>query len=214
MFKAVEFLAEWSLCPNNVAYLRIQTGIFDPSLIGDKAKWYCRYLTPVQFKTYEEKTTLAAAIQFYNQENAKNLSAEQSLTDDSVSSEPDDIDAYYYSSNNFTENSENTSKQQEDELLPEKSPLFTADGKPIGMFPKNQATTMCVDVVSVYSPPIETDTVDNDLSPSRVSTESSALTSSASSSSSVCSIDNENNLETSVFHNTDQIMLKNSEDNG
>jgi len=54
-----------------VAYLRVQTGIFDPSLIGDKAKWYCRYLTPVQFKTYEDKTTLAAAIQFYNQENAK-----------------------------------------------------------------------------------------------------------------------------------------------
>lgn len=80
MIKAVEFLAEWSLCPNNVAYLRIQTGIFDPSLIGDKAKWYCRYLTPVQFKTYEEKTTLAAAIQFYNQENAKNQAAEQSLT--------------------------------------------------------------------------------------------------------------------------------------
>jgi len=49
----------------------VQTGIFDPSLIGDKAKWYCRYLTPVQFKTYEDKTTLAAAIQFYNQENAK-----------------------------------------------------------------------------------------------------------------------------------------------
>jgi len=49
----------------------VQTGIFDPSLIGDKAKWYCRYLTPVQFKTYEEKTTLAAAIHFYNQETIK-----------------------------------------------------------------------------------------------------------------------------------------------
>ncbi len=69
--QAVEYLAEWSLCPSNVAYLRIQTGIFDPSLIGDKAKWYCRYLTPIQFKTYEEKSTLAAAIQFLKQENTK-----------------------------------------------------------------------------------------------------------------------------------------------
>lgn len=78
--QAVEFLAEWSLCPNNVAYLRIQTGVFDPSLIGDKAKWYCRYLSPIQFKTYEEKTTLAAAIQFYNQEHSKTFSPEFSLT--------------------------------------------------------------------------------------------------------------------------------------
>ena len=69
--QAVEFLAEWSLSPSNVAYLRIQTGMFDPSLIGDKAKWYCRYLQPVQFKTYEEKSTLAAAIQFLANENAR-----------------------------------------------------------------------------------------------------------------------------------------------
>ena len=72
--KAVEFLAEWSLCPSNVSYLRIQTGIFDPSLIGDKPKWYCRYLTPIQFKTYEEKSTLASAIQFLNQEASKGKS--------------------------------------------------------------------------------------------------------------------------------------------
>lgn len=57
-----------------MAHLRIQTGIFDPSLIGDKPKWYCRYLTPVQFKTYEDKSTLAAAIQFLNQENTKSQS--------------------------------------------------------------------------------------------------------------------------------------------
>ncbi len=77
----MEFLAEWSLCPNNVAYLRIQTGIFDPSLIGDKAKWYCRYLNPVQFKIYEDKTTLAAAIQYFNQEQLKvNNNSEESPT--------------------------------------------------------------------------------------------------------------------------------------
>jgi hypothetical protein len=31
--------------------------------------------------------------------------------------------------------------------------VFDENGKPLGMFPKTQATTMCVDVVSVYSPP-------------------------------------------------------------
>ena len=86
--KAVEFLAEWSLCPSNVSYLRIQTGIFDPSLIGDKPKWYCRYLTPIQFKTYEEKSTLASAIQFLNQEASKGKSG----TEES----PTGIEIFYF----------------------------------------------------------------------------------------------------------------------
>jgi hypothetical protein len=32
--------------------------------------------------------------------------------------------------------------------------VFDEEGKPLGMFPENQAKTMCVDVDSVYSPPI------------------------------------------------------------
>jgi hypothetical protein len=56
---------------------------------------------------------------------------------------------------------------------------FTPDGKPLGMFPKNQAQTMCVDVVSVYSPPNDSDLK---RSSSLANTESS-MTSSASSSS-------------------------------
>lgn len=67
-----------------MAYLRIQTGIFDPSLIGDKPKWYCRYLTPIQFKTYEEKSTLAAAIQFH--QNFESTSRAKSSTKTGISS--------------------------------------------------------------------------------------------------------------------------------
>jgi hypothetical protein len=78
--QAIEYLSEWSLCPSNVAYLRIQTGVFDPSLIGDKPKWYCRYLQPIVFKTYEERSTLAAAIQYLNQENLKMKSGEENPT--------------------------------------------------------------------------------------------------------------------------------------
>lgn len=87
-----------------MAYLRIQTGIFDPSLIGDKPKWYCRYLTPIQFKTYEEKSTLAAAIQFHqNQEAAKfkytgKSAGEESPTDESIASDLDDNNDGMYSS--------------------------------------------------------------------------------------------------------------------
>jgi len=35
----VEFFAEWILSPDNVAFLRVQTGVYDPALIGDKPKW-------------------------------------------------------------------------------------------------------------------------------------------------------------------------------
>ena len=65
---------------------------------------------------------------------------------------------------------------------------FSSDGKQIGMFPKNQATTMCVDVVSIYSPP-----VNRERSPSVDS--SKADTSSLTSSASSCSMDSRHDAE-------------------
>lgn len=46
--QAVEFLAEWSLTPSNVAFLRIQTGMLDPTQVGDKSKWFAHTLTPIR----------------------------------------------------------------------------------------------------------------------------------------------------------------------
>lgn len=93
-----------------MAYLRIQTGIFDPSLIGDKPKWYCRYLSPIQFKTYEDKSTLAAAIQFnqnleaskYKSGGTRSGAEDDSPTDDSVASDADD-NAQYSSHSSLNE---------------------------------------------------------------------------------------------------------------
>ncbi|XP_054153734.1 MAP kinase-activating death domain protein-like isoform X2 [Oppia nitens] len=48
--QAVEFLAEWSLCPSNVAFIRVQTGVFDPTVIGDKHKWFGHQLDAISFK--------------------------------------------------------------------------------------------------------------------------------------------------------------------
>ena len=36
--QAVEFYAEWTLMPSNLAYQRIHTGLADPTVIGDKFK--------------------------------------------------------------------------------------------------------------------------------------------------------------------------------
>jgi len=39
IFQAVEFYAEWSLTPTNIAFHRVHNSVFDPVLIGDKPKW-------------------------------------------------------------------------------------------------------------------------------------------------------------------------------
>ena len=84
--------------------------------------------------------------------------------------------------------------------MTDKMSAYTPNGLPIGMFPKNQATTMCVDVVSVYSPPVDTD-FKNERSASPAS-ESSAITSSASNSSSICSANNDAKEETNNNNNS------------
>ncbi|XP_077994167.1 MAP kinase-activating death domain protein-like isoform X2 [Glandiceps talaboti] len=60
--QAIEYFAEWSLNPTNVAFLRVHTGVYDPQLIGDKPKWYSAQLSPVEFNVYDEKLTLASAL--------------------------------------------------------------------------------------------------------------------------------------------------------
>ena len=62
ILQAVEFFGEWSLCPQNVAFLRVQTSVFDPLLIGDKAKWFANQLQPITFCVYDDNSTLGAAL--------------------------------------------------------------------------------------------------------------------------------------------------------
>ena len=50
--KAVEYFAEWSLCPTNVAFIRVQNAVYDPQIIGDKHKWYSHQLDPITFKVW------------------------------------------------------------------------------------------------------------------------------------------------------------------
>ncbi|KAL5966833.1 MAP kinase-activating death domain protein, partial [Taenia solium] len=55
--QAVEYLSEWCLYPENEVFQRIHAGIFDPLLIGDKPKWFCSELVPVDFKVYGDSDT-------------------------------------------------------------------------------------------------------------------------------------------------------------
>ncbi|KAG0714007.1 MAP kinase-activating death domain protein [Chionoecetes opilio] len=60
--QAVEFLAEWSLTPSNMAFLRVNTGVFDPTLIGDKSKWYAHTLEPIGFRVWSDGSSLGATL--------------------------------------------------------------------------------------------------------------------------------------------------------
>lgn len=58
----MEFLAEWSLTPTNVAFLRVQTGVLDPTQIGDKPKWYVHTLEPIRFAVWDDGSSLNGAL--------------------------------------------------------------------------------------------------------------------------------------------------------
>lgn len=60
--QAVEFLAEWSLTPTNVAFLRVHTGVLDPVQIGDKPKWFAQSLTPMRFSAWDDGSSLNGAL--------------------------------------------------------------------------------------------------------------------------------------------------------
>ncbi len=63
LLQAVEYFAEYALCPTNVVFLRVQTGVFDPLLIGDKPKWYCQSLQKIDFKVFDDaSSTLGDAV--------------------------------------------------------------------------------------------------------------------------------------------------------
>lgn len=85
--QAVEFLAEWSLTPSNVAFLRVHTGVCDPSQIGDKAKWFDHSLDPITFSVWDENSSLATALNYLpQQEQPTDESGSDSDGGDSTSS--------------------------------------------------------------------------------------------------------------------------------
>ncbi|XP_063145796.1 MAP kinase-activating death domain protein isoform X17 [Candoia aspera] len=60
--QAVEYFGEWSLNPTNYAFQRIHNNMFDPTLIGDKPKWYAHQLQPIHYRVYDSNSQLAEAL--------------------------------------------------------------------------------------------------------------------------------------------------------
>ncbi|XP_050526812.1 MAP kinase-activating death domain protein isoform X2 [Daktulosphaira vitifoliae] len=60
--QAVDYFAEWTLTPSNVVFQRIQTGVEDPTMIGDKSKWYSSTLDTIAFQVWQVNCSITKAI--------------------------------------------------------------------------------------------------------------------------------------------------------
>ncbi|XP_035824413.1 MAP kinase-activating death domain protein isoform X1 [Aplysia californica] len=130
--QAVEYLSEWSLCPTNLVYQRVQTAVYDPSLIGDKPKWYAQQLQPVEFHVYDNASSLGAAIT-----SVSEVHSDDNPTDESGS----DSDGAESTSSSYSSLSDFVSD------------LFNSDirGETPSFAPEMQI--LAVDEAKVYSPP-------------------------------------------------------------
>uniref|UniRef100_A0A8C2AKQ5 MAP kinase-activating death domain protein n=1 Tax=Cyprinus carpio TaxID=7962 RepID=A0A8C2AKQ5_CYPCA len=92
--QAVEYYGEWALNPTNLAFQRIHNNVYDPSLIGDKPKWYAHQLQPVFYRVYDGNSHLAEALSGPLQEEPN----DSDPTDDSGS----DSEGYDDSSSSYS----------------------------------------------------------------------------------------------------------------
>uniref|UniRef100_A0A5S6Q1S7 MAP kinase-activating death domain protein n=1 Tax=Trichuris muris TaxID=70415 RepID=A0A5S6Q1S7_TRIMR len=69
--QAVEYFSECSLLPKNEAYIRVQNGIDDPYIIGDKVKWYDEDLMVNEFDVISPDSTLSDAWSMHESAIAK-----------------------------------------------------------------------------------------------------------------------------------------------
>jgi hypothetical protein len=115
--QAVEFLAEWALSPSNVAFIRIHTGVFDPSIIGDKPKWYSHQLDPIPFTSWNEGTVSIASNAFsYMTLSSSSGGIAQQMGEDSDEDSSDASDEEISSSSSYSSLSDYVNEMVKSEI--------------------------------------------------------------------------------------------------
>lgn len=137
--QAVEFLAEWSLTPTNVAFLRVQTGLLDPTQIGDKPKWFAHTLTPIRFYVWDENSSMNTALKCLQQ-------LENQPTDESGS----DSEGAESTSSSYSSLSDFVSEMQSSDLSPSMNDVF---GAHCHQHHHPQTLSSNLDTKTVYRPP-------------------------------------------------------------
>ncbi|KAM7348258.1 rab3 GDP-GTP exchange factor isoform 4-T4 [Cochliomyia hominivorax] len=137
--QAVEFLAEWSLTPTNVAFLRVQTGVMDPLQVGDKPKWFAHSLTPIRFSVWDDGSSLNGALRSLKQ-------LESAATDESGS----DSEGADSSSSSYSSLSDFVSEMVSSDLSPSLHDVFGSHNRPHNV---PQTLSSNLDPALVYHPP-------------------------------------------------------------
>ncbi|XP_055525989.1 MAP kinase-activating death domain protein isoform X8 [Wyeomyia smithii] len=137
--QAVEWLAEWSLTPTNVAFLRVQTGVLDPSQVGDKPKWYAHTLTPIKFPVWDDSGSLNGALKGLQQ-------LEQQPTDESGS----DSEGAESTSSSYSSLSDFVSEMVSSDLSPSLHDVY-GNQHHVHVAPKTMSSNL--DPKLVYRPP-------------------------------------------------------------
>ncbi|XP_030382359.1 MAP kinase-activating death domain protein [Scaptodrosophila lebanonensis] len=137
--QAVEFLAEWSLTPTNVAFLRVQTGVMDPTQVGDKPKWFAHSLTPIRFSVWDDGSSLNGALRSLKQ-------LECQPTDESGS----DSEGGDSSSSSYSSLSDFVSEMASSDLSPSLHDVFGSYNRP-HVVPQTLSSNL--DPALVYHPP-------------------------------------------------------------
>lgn len=114
--QAVEFLAEWTLSPSNVAFIRIHTGVLDPAIIGDKPKWYSHQLDPIPFTSWNEGTASIASNAFSYMSLSSSGGALTRPVDDSDDDSSDASDDEISSSSSYSSLSDYVSEMVKSEI--------------------------------------------------------------------------------------------------
>lgn len=137
--QAVEFLAEWSLTPTNVAFLRVQTGLLDPTQIGDKPKWFAHTLIPIRFTAWDDNSSINTAL--------KNLQQVETQPTDESGSDSEGADS---TSSSYSSLSDFVSEMQSSDLSPSISDIY---GSHSHQHYCPQTLSSNLDTKTVYRPP-------------------------------------------------------------
>lgn len=138
--QAVEFLAEWSLTPTNVAFQRVQTGVLDPAQVGDKPKWYLHQLEPIRFVVWDDGSSLNGAL--------RSLQNQESQPTDESGSDSEEAES---TSSSYSSLSDFVSEMVSSDLSPGCSSYQEARK----LSAQNMSLSSNLDPESVYNPPSE-----------------------------------------------------------
>lgn len=137
--QAVEFLAEWSLTPSNVAFQRVQTGILDPMQIGDKPKWYMHCLDSMKFVVWDDGSSLNGAL--------RSIQTHESQPTDESGSDSEEGES---TSSSYSSLSDFVSEMASSDLSPGGMSYHDQKGAA-----QHMSLSSNLDLASVYKPPSE-----------------------------------------------------------